>query len=64
MENRLAIVVPCYNEEAVLAETTKRLSRLLDELIAGQSGGGGGRRWRPTASSSMSTTAAATRHGP
>ncbi len=61
MENRLAIVVPCYNEEAVLAETTKRLSRLLDELIAGQSRGGG--RLRQTASSSMSTTAAATRHG-
>ena len=35
MENRLAIVVPCYKEEAVLTETTKRLSRLLDELIAG-----------------------------
>lgn len=27
------IVVPCYKEEAVLAETTKRLSQLLDELI-------------------------------
>ena len=35
MENRLAIVVPCYKEEAVLPETTKRLSRLLDELVAG-----------------------------
>ncbi len=34
MENRLAIVVPCYEEETVLTETTKRLSRLLDELIA------------------------------
>ena len=31
---KLAIVVPCYREEAVLAETTKRLSRLLDELVA------------------------------
>ena len=30
---KLAIVVPCYKEEAVLAETTKRLSGLLDELI-------------------------------
>ena len=30
---KLAIVVPCYKEEAVLAETTKRLSKLLDELI-------------------------------
>lgn len=33
MEKVLAIVVPCYKEEAVLAETTKRLSWLLDELI-------------------------------
>ena len=33
MSNRLAIVVPCYKEEAVLEETTKRLSHLLDELI-------------------------------
>lgn len=30
---KLAIVVPCYKEEAVLAETTRRLSNLLDELI-------------------------------
>lgn len=30
---RLAIVVPCYKEEAVLAETTKRLSEVLDNLI-------------------------------
>ncbi len=30
---KLAIVVPCYKEETVLAETTKRLSKLLDELI-------------------------------
>lgn len=29
----LAIVVPCYNEEAVLGETTRRLSALLDRLI-------------------------------
>ena len=28
----LAIVVPCYNEEAVLHETTRRLSQLLDRL--------------------------------
>ena len=35
MENRLAIVVPCYKEEAVLTETTRRLSLLLDELVAG-----------------------------
>ena len=30
---RLAIVVPCYNEEAVLAETNTRLMTLLGELI-------------------------------
>ena len=31
---KLNIVVPCYNEEAVLQETTKQLSALIDELIA------------------------------
>ena len=30
----LAIVIPCYNEEAVLEETTKRISKLLDYLIS------------------------------
>ncbi|MGM9826228.1 MAG: glycosyltransferase family 2 protein [Paludibacteraceae bacterium] len=30
---RLNIVVPCYNEEAVLQETTKQLSQLVDSLI-------------------------------
>lgn len=30
----LAVVVPCYKEEAVLHETHKRLSALLDSLIA------------------------------
>jgi glycosyltransferase involved in cell wall biosynthesis len=30
---RLAIVVPCYNEEAVLTETNTRLTTLLNELI-------------------------------
>jgi polyisoprenyl-phosphate glycosyltransferase len=30
----LSIVVPCYNEEEVLPETIKRLTRVLDELIA------------------------------
>ena len=30
----LAIVVPCYKEEAVLEETTRRLTALLDRLIA------------------------------
>lgn len=33
MDKCLAIVVPCYNEEAVLEETTKRLTSLLDEII-------------------------------
>lgn len=33
MRNRLAIVVPCYKEEAVLNETTMRLSKVLDTLI-------------------------------
>ena len=28
----LAVVVPCYNEEAVLHETTRRLTELLDRL--------------------------------
>lgn len=31
--NRLAIVVPCYKEEDVLAETTKRLTEVLDLLV-------------------------------
>ena len=31
---KLIIVVPCYNEEAVLAETTHRLSEILDGLRA------------------------------
>lgn len=30
---RLAIVVPCFNEEAVLPETMSRLTRLLRELV-------------------------------
>jgi len=29
----IGIVVPCYNEEAVLAETSKRLTNLIEELI-------------------------------
>lgn len=34
MNNKiLSIVVPCYNEEAVLDETTSRLSNILDTLI-------------------------------
>lgn len=36
MENRiLAIVVPCYNEEAVLPETNERLSALLGGMVNG-----------------------------
>lgn len=34
MRNKLAIVVPCYKEEAVLYETTKRLSDVLNLLVA------------------------------
>lgn len=33
MGNRLYMVVPCYNEEEVLEETTKRLTLRFDELI-------------------------------
>ena len=33
MVKRLAIVVPCYFEQEVLPETTKRLTELLDSLI-------------------------------
>ena len=32
--NRLAIIVPCYNEEAVFPETAKRLTEALLEMIA------------------------------
>lgn len=31
--NRLTIVVPCYNEEAVLPETVEQLMQILDNLI-------------------------------
>lgn len=31
---KLAIVVPCYNEEEVLPETSRRLIALLDDLVA------------------------------
>jgi glycosyltransferase involved in cell wall biosynthesis len=30
----MAVVVPCFNEEAVLPETHSRLMALLDEMIA------------------------------
>lgn len=33
---KLAIVVPCYNEEQVLQETTKRLTNVLDALVSEQ----------------------------
>ncbi|MBQ0073379.1 MAG: glycosyltransferase family 2 protein [Prevotella sp.] len=36
MNNLLIIVVPCYNEEQVLKETTKRLTSLLDNLVEKQ----------------------------
>ena len=32
---RLAIVVPCYNEEEVLAESAKRLTVILERMING-----------------------------
>lgn len=32
-ENILYVVIPCYNEEAVLKETTKRLREKFDELL-------------------------------
>ncbi|MDV2687101.1 glycosyltransferase, partial [Alkalihalophilus lindianensis] len=31
---KLTIVVPCYNEEATLEETTKELTRVMKNLIA------------------------------
>ena len=31
---KLAIVSPCYNEEAVLASSAKRLDKLFDRMIA------------------------------
>jgi polyisoprenyl-phosphate glycosyltransferase len=34
---RLAIVVPCYNEEAVLPETARRLTALLQGMMASES---------------------------
>lgn len=33
-EPRLTIVIPCYNEEEVLPETVKRLSELLEGMVA------------------------------
>lgn len=33
MENRLYIVVPCYNEEEVLPDTVKQLSEVLADLV-------------------------------
>ena len=34
--NKLAIVVPCYKEEAVLEETTRQLTQVIDRLVAEQ----------------------------
>ena len=31
---KLVIVVPCYNEEEVLVETTRQLSSVVDELLS------------------------------
>ena len=33
VDPKLAIVIPCYNEEDVLPETTRRLNLLLDEML-------------------------------
>ena len=33
-KNRLAIIVPCYKEEAVLSETTVRLTAVLEDQIS------------------------------
>mgnify|MGYP003370798172 CR=1 FL=1 len=33
----LAIVIPCYNEEAVLQETHKTISKKLEQLIDSRS---------------------------
>ena len=33
MENKLYVVIPCYNEEEVLPETSKRLKNKLEELM-------------------------------
>lgn len=30
---KLALVVPCYNEEEVLEDTTKQLCELFDQLL-------------------------------
>ncbi len=35
MTPRLAVVVPCYNEEAVLAETARSLRGVLESMVAG-----------------------------
>ncbi len=34
MENRLYVVIPCYNEEEVLPETSKQLKSKMEDLIA------------------------------
>ena len=33
---KLGIVIPCYNEEEVLTETTARLEKLLSEMVSNQ----------------------------
>jgi len=41
----LAIIVPCYNEQEVLPETTRRLCHLLRDLVAGGEIDEGSRIW-------------------
>lgn len=43
LETRLAIVVPCYNEQEVLPETCRQLTALLDRLSAAGKIGAGSR---------------------
>ena len=33
-DTRLAIVIPCYNEEGLICSTTDRLIELMDDLIS------------------------------
>ena len=37
---KLSIVIPCYNEEEVLPETTRRMTELLDQMVREQLVGG------------------------
>ncbi len=57
MKDILYIVVPCYNEEEVLPETSRRLREKLEGLMAAG-------MILKRAVSSLSTTAPGTRPGP